>query len=199
MTLVETSRLILRPCREEDRDLFYELSSDPAVLAFFPFRRSRADADTVFTMIRSIVPEPGFDLLVMALKQSGEAIGLCGLSKPQLEPYLPKDAVEIGWRMSARHWRNGYATEAGLALLRHGFETLKLDEILSIAVHDNRRALAVMRRIGMHPDPAIDFDHPQIPDTHPQLRRHVVYRLRAAEWRSQGKRKTEVSTREQQR
>jgi hypothetical protein len=42
-----------------------------------------------------------------------------------------------------------------------------------------------MRRIGMHPDPAIDFDHPQIPDTHPQLRRHVVYRLRAAEWRSQ--------------
>lgn len=185
MTSLETSRLILRPCREEDRDLFYELSSDPAVLEFFPFRRSREDADTVFTMIRDITPEPGFDLLVMALKQSGEAIGLCGLSKPQLEPYLPKDAVEIGWRISARHWRNGYATEAGIALLRHAFETLRLDEILSITVHDNRRALAVMRKIGMHPDPAGDFDHPQIPDTHPHLKRHAIHRLTAAEWRPQ--------------
>ena len=186
MTVIETPRLILRPCRAEDRDLFYELSSDPAVLAFFPFRRSREDADAVFATVRSIVPEPGFDLLVMVLKRSGEAIGLCGLSKPQLEPCLPKDAVEIGWRISARHWRNGYASEAGLALLRHAFETLKLDEILSIAVHDNHRALAVMRGIGMHPDAASDFDHPQIPDTHLQLKRHVVYRLRAAEWRSQG-------------
>jgi RimJ/RimL family protein N-acetyltransferase len=191
MTSLETPRLILRLCREEDRDLFYELSSDPAVLEFFPFRRSREDADTVFTMIRDITPEPGFDLLVMALKQSGEAIGLCGLSKPQLEPYLPKDAVEIGWRISARHWRNGYATEAGMALLRHAFETLRLDEILSIAVHDNRRALAVMRKIGMHADPAGDFDHPQIPDTHPQLKRHVIHRLTAAEWRSQQAGRTE--------
>lgn len=184
MTSLETSRLILRRCQEEDRDLFYELSSDPAVLEFFPFRRGREDADTVFTMIRDITPEPGFDLLVMALKLSGEAIGLCGLSKLQREPYLPKGAVEIGWRISARHWRNGYATEAGMALLGYAFETLRLDEILSIAVHDNRAALAVMRKIGMHPDPASDFDHPQIPDTHPHLKRHVVYRQSAAKWRS---------------
>lgn len=191
MIPIETSRLILRPCREEDRDLFYELSSDPDVLEFFPFRRSREDADAVFTMIRDITPEPGFDLLVMVLKRSGEAIGLCGLSKLQLEPYLPRDAMEIGWRISARHWRSGYATEAGMALLRHAFETLRVDEILSIAVHDNRRALAVMRKIGMHADTASDFDHPQIPDTHPQLKRHVVYRKGAAEWRSQQAEQTE--------
>lgn len=191
MTGIETSRLILRPCREEDRDLFYELSSDPAVLEFFPFRRGREDADAVFTMIRGITPEPGFELLVMTLKQGGEAIGLCGLSKPLLEPHLPKDVVEIGWRISPRHWRNGYATEAGVALLRYAFETLKLDEILSIAVHDNRRAMAVMRKIGMHPDPASDFDHPQIPDTHPHLKPHVVYRLSAADWRSQQAERTE--------
>jgi RimJ/RimL family protein N-acetyltransferase len=187
MTPIETSRLILRPCREDDRDLFYELSSDPVVLEFFPFRRSREDADAVFTMIRGITPEPGFDLLVMVLKQSDEAIGLCGLSRPQ----LPKDVVEIGWRIAARYWRKGYATEAGMALLRHAFETLKIDEILSIAVQDNSRALAVMRKIGMHPDPSSDFDHPQIPDTHPQLKRHIVYRQSAAEWRARHAEKTE--------
>ncbi|OCI95748.1 GNAT family acetyltransferase [Rhizobium sp. AC27/96] len=184
MTSVETSRLILRPCREEDRDLFYELSSDTAVLEFFPFRRSREDTDAIFTMIREITPQPGFDLLVMTLKQGGAAVGLCGLSKPQLQPHLPEGAVEIGWRISASHWRNGYATEAGMGLLHHAFETLDLDEVLSIAVHDNYPALAVMRKIGMHADPSSYFDHPQIPDTHPHLKRHVVYRLSATASRS---------------
>ncbi|TXH81336.1 MAG: N-acetyltransferase [Rhizobium sp.] len=181
MTTIETPRLILRPCSEVDRELFHELSSDPAVLEFFPFSRSREDADAIFTMIRRFTPEPGFDFLVMVLKKSGEAIGFCGLSRLQLEPHLPNDAVEIGWRLSARHWGNGYATEAGMALVGHAFNILRLKEILSIAVHDNRRALAVMRKIGMRHEAARDFDHPQIPDTHPHLKRHVVYSLRAAE------------------
>ncbi|ENN87692.1 putative acetyl transferase protein [Rhizobium freirei PRF 81] len=185
MTLIETSRLILRPCLAEDRELFFELGADPAVLEFFPFRRSREDADAIFAMIQDITPEPGFDLLVMVLKHSGEAIGFCGLSKLQLEPLLPQDAVEIGWRISARHWGNGYATESGRALLRHAFTVLEIEEILSIAVHDNSRALAAMAKIGMPPDPSCDFDHPDIPDTHPHLKRHVVYRLSAAEWRAQ--------------
>ncbi|MBN8952303.1 MULTISPECIES: GNAT family N-acetyltransferase [unclassified Rhizobium] len=185
MTTIETSRLILRPCREEDRELFYELSSDPAVLEFFPFSRSRKDADAIFSMIGKITPEPGFDFLVAVLKHSGEAIGFSGLSRVQLEPHLPRDAVEIGWRLSARHWGNGYATEAGAALIRQAFTVLSLKEILSIAVHDNRRVLSVMRKIGMQPHPFSDFDHPQIPETHPHLKRHVVYRLRAAEWRAQ--------------
>ncbi|AYG59532.1 GNAT family N-acetyltransferase [Rhizobium jaguaris] len=185
MTIIETQRLILRPCEESDRDLFCELSSDPVVLEFFPFSRSREDADAVFDIIIRLMPENGFDLLVLVLKQSGEPIGFSGLSKPKLAPFLPQNAVEIGWRLSARHWRQGYASEAGAALLRHGFERLELDEIVSLAVYNNHRAFAVMQRIGMRPDPAGDFDHPDIPATHPQLRRHLLYRLSAAEWRRQ--------------
>ncbi|MFS8111816.1 GNAT family N-acetyltransferase [Rhizobium jaguaris] len=185
MTIIETQRLILRPCEESDRDLFYELSSDPVVLEFFPFRRSREDADAVFDIIIGLIPEEGFDFLALTLKQSGEPIGFSGLSKPKHAPFLPQNAVEIGWRLSARHWRQGYASEAGAALLRHGFERLELDEIVSLAVYNNHRAFAVMQRIGMRPDPAGDFDHPDIPATHPQLRRHLLYRLSAAEWRRQ--------------
>jgi hypothetical protein len=35
-----------------------------------------------------------------------------------------------------------------------------------------------MRRIGMTPDPALDFDHPRLAPDHP-LRRHVVWTARA--------------------
>jgi ribosomal-protein-alanine N-acetyltransferase len=37
-----------------------------------------------------------------------------------------------------------------------------------------------MERIGMTHDPADDFDHPRIPVGH-ALRRHVLYRMRAAQ------------------
>lgn len=185
MTHIETERLILRPCRESDRDLFYEVSSDPRVLLFFPFQRSREDADMVFDLLRQAPPEDGLEFLVIEHAGSGEPVGLTGLSRPRLEPYFPADAVEIGWRLSARHWGQGYATEAARGLLAYGFETLELSEITSFSVEGNDRSEAVMRRIGMRRDSASDFDHPDIPDSHPQLRRHIVYRLAAAEWRRQ--------------
>jgi RimJ/RimL family protein N-acetyltransferase len=39
-----------------------------------------------------------------------------------------------------------------------------------------------MRKLGMTHDPADDFNHPRVPDGHP-LRRHVLYRLTAEQWR----------------
>jgi len=54
--------------------------------------------------------------------------------------------------------------------------------VLNAAVVANERSRAVMRRIGMHHDPDGDFDHPQVGPTH--LRRHVLYRLTAADWRA---------------
>jgi hypothetical protein len=36
----------------------------------------------------------------------------------------------------------------------------------------------------MKADPASDFDHPRVPETHPELKPHVVYRLSAKDWRA---------------
>ncbi|MCP4318329.1 MAG: GNAT family N-acetyltransferase [Hyphomicrobiales bacterium] len=96
---------------------------------------------------------------------------------------MPKGTVEIGWRLAAGHWRNGYATEAAEELLRLGFEERGLEEIESFAVHDNTRSTAVMECIGLRHDPARDFDHPGVPEIHAHLRRHVLYALTADEWR----------------
>lgn len=152
MTRLETERLILRPCQESDRDLFYEVSSDPRVLVFFPFKRSREDSDMIFDMFRQAPPDDGLEFIVIEQRDSGNAIGFTGLSRPRLAPFLSAHAVEIGWRLSARHWGKGFATEAARALVAHGFETLELAEIVSFSVEGNDRSEAVMRRIGMlHP------------------------------------------------
>jgi len=183
VTILETDRLILRPWQEQDRDLFFEINSDPAVMEFFPFRRTRQEADAFLdTLMREQRERVVF--AAAELRDTGECIGFCGLHDGDVEPAFPRGTIEIGWRLAVRHWGKGYATEGARAALEHGFSRLDLPEIVSFAVHDNRRSVAVMERIGMTRDPASDFDHPHVPDTHPDLKRHVVYRMTAADWRN---------------
>ena len=112
-------------------------------------------------------------------------LGFVGLAVPRFDPPFPATdpCVEIGWRLRRDAWGHGYASEAARESLRHGFETLALEEVVSFTAVANEPSRAVMRRIGLRHDPAGDFDHPLLEPGHP-LRRHVLYRLSAAEWRS---------------
>jgi RimJ/RimL family protein N-acetyltransferase len=84
--------------------------------------------------------------------------------------------VEVGWRLAFEYWGYGYATEAARLALGYGFGTLALSEVVSFTSATNHRSRAVMERLGMRRDPAEDFDHPALPESHP-LRKHVLYRL----------------------
>lgn len=182
---LETPRLRLRNWREEDRDLFHEINADRKVMEFFPFRRTRPESDALFERVRAMISESGLGFYAVSLKETDEAIGFCGLAKPGLAPILPEDSVEIGWRLATRFWGNGYMTEAARALLRYGFDDLRLPEIVSFAVTGNTRSTAIMQRIGMRHDPARDFIHPRVPQSHPHLKRHVLYAITATEWEKQ--------------
>lgn len=183
MNRIETERLILRPWEERDRDLFFEINSDDRVMEFFPFRRTRAQADEVLDKLMALQKQR-IIFPAAELRATGECIGFCGLHQDDLTPYFPEGTVEVGWRLAARHWGHGYATEGARAALDHGFARLGLPEIVSFAVADNRRSTAVMQRIGLVRDASADFDHPKVPDTHPHLKHHVVYRLTAGQWRT---------------
>ncbi|MBA3042268.1 MAG: GNAT family N-acetyltransferase [Alphaproteobacteria bacterium] len=175
--IVETPRLVLRNWRDDDRDLFREINRDPKVMEFFPFRRSAEEADAMMERIRAVIDETGFGFYAVELKESAEPIGFCGLARAGISPILPEDTVEIGWRLATRFWGNGYVTEAARALIDFGFATKGLDEIVSFAVEANTRSTAVMQRLRMRHDADGDFDHPRVPDTHPHLKRHVLYRI----------------------
>lgn len=62
------------------------------------------------------------------------------------------------------------------ACLHKGFIDYNLDEIISFTVRDNTRSRRVMEKIGLTQDMDGDFQHPDLPKTHP-LRWHVLYRL----------------------
>lgn len=183
MTPLRTERLILRNWEERDRALFHRINSDERVMEFFSFRRDRAQSDTLFDSLRDGIAARGFGFAAAEIAATGECIGFIGLHETDyLEPFLPAGTIEIGWRLAPEYWGHGFVKEAAEAHLAMGFETLGFDEIVSFAVWNNVRSTAVMERLGMRRDEIGDFDHPRIPDTHPHLKRHVLYRLTREEW-----------------
>lgn len=175
--MIQTERLILRQWREEDLEPFAQLNADPRVREFFSTLLSREESDASVKLMSDHIQRCGWGLWAVSLSQTNEFIGFIGLVEVPFSAHFTP-AVEIGWRLAYAYWGKGYATEGALASLHYGFDTLKLPEIVSMTTAQNTRSIAVMRKIGMHRDPADDFDNPKVPEGHP-LRRHVLYRLKA--------------------
>jgi len=177
---VETERLLLRAWSAADREPFAAMNADPEVMRYMSGRLDRAGSDALVDRIIEDWATNGFGLWAIERRSDGRFIGFAGLWRPRFEaPFMP--AVEVGWRLSRDAWGLGYATEGGRASVRHGFEEVGLDEIVSFTAVGNVRSRRVMERLGMTRDPADDFDHPRIEPGRP-IRRHVLYRLRREDW-----------------
>lgn len=185
MIIIETPRLILRNWRDSDREFFHEINSDPVVMEFFPALRSRVESDALMDRFQTMISEDGFGFYALEEKTTGDVVGFTGLMKTDIEPFVPKGVLEIGWRMAQRHWGKGYVTEAALASLDYAFNQRGQEDVVSFAVKNNHRSSAVMERIGMVYNAERDFDHPKIPNTHPQLKRHVLYTINKQQWLNQ--------------
>jgi RimJ/RimL family protein N-acetyltransferase len=177
---ITTARLRLRPWRDGDLPAFAAPNADPRVMEHFPGTLSRAESDALVARNRDHFAAHGFGLWAVEVPGRAPFIGFVGLAVPRFEgPFTP--CVEVGWRLAAEHWGQGYATEAASAVLAHAFGPLGLAEVVSFTAPANRRSRRVMERLGMTRLPAGDFEHPGLPEGHP-LRPHVLYRLSRAIW-----------------
>ena len=176
-----TPRLILRAWREEDLEPFARLNADERATQYLLHRLSREQSDALVERIGAHFERKGFGLWAVEAPGVAPFIGAVGLVVPGFSAAFTP-CVEIGWRLAPEFWGHGFASEAARAALAFGFETLRLDEIVSFTVPANTRSQAVMQRLGMMHSPADDFDHPLVPAGH-RLLRHVLYRLSKETWR----------------
>lgn len=176
VTTLGTGRLLLRQWEDEDLLPFAALCADPEVMEHFPAPLPPEQAAELIGRHRALLDAGRPGLFAVEVEETGDFIGFVGLSEPTFSaPFTP--CVEIGWRLARTAWGQGYATEAGRAVLAHGFEVLGLTEIVSFTTRANLRSRAVMERLGMTRDPAEDFEHPALEPGDP-LRTHVLYRIR---------------------
>lgn len=85
----------------------------------------------------------------VTLADSGELIGGALLKPLPDSDEVPTEHIEVGWHLSRAHWRMGYATEAGHALLAYGFERLHLEAIHAVMFPWNSTSATVATRLGM--------------------------------------------------
>jgi RimJ/RimL family protein N-acetyltransferase len=160
-------------------------------MEFFSAALSPEESDALADRIDAHFVRHGFGLWAVEIPGITPFAGFIGLSIPCFEaPFTP--CIEIGWRLDAEHWHQGYASEGASAALAFAFRCLLVEEIVSFTVPSNVRSRRVMEKIGMTRSASDDFDHPLVPEGHP-LRRHVLYKVRRREFAEWGRGRVEGS------
>jgi RimJ/RimL family protein N-acetyltransferase len=159
MTVLETERLILRRLSSADAEFILELLNQPSFLRYIGDKGVRNAEDA----IRYIQTGPlasyerfGFGLYLVALKESGVSIGMCGLLKRDSLP-----DVDVGFAFLPDYWSQGYAFEAAAAVMNYGRNVLRLSRIVAITSLDNVASIKLLEKVGLKFERLIKLDEDQ--------------------------------------
>lgn len=148
-----TERLRARSWQPGDADAGFAIYSDPAVMRYLG-DGSGATVPSIQAMRRSIQAraerDGGSPYGMWALERLDDEVIVGSILLIPLENKGPD--IEAGWHLARAHWGNGYATEAGRAILRYAFDTLGLARVLAVVYPENEASLRVAERIGMRRD-----------------------------------------------
>ena len=178
-TIIETDRLILRKWIDADLHSMYEINQDPKVMEYFPGLQDLEETKKLITKINEHFNKYDFALYATVKKDSNEFIGFIGLLTADFKAHFTP-ATEIGWRLSSKHWGQGFATEGAKEVLSYAFKKFNIAEIVSFTAAGNEKSRRVIEKIGLQHNVKDDFDHPNLDDSS-SLKRHVLYRLNNAE------------------
>lgn len=168
-----TDRLILRGWRDEDHAPLLALCRDPRVMEFLGPLQSAEEVSAAIARQRAKQTAHGHCFWAVERRADGAMLGFCGLQPgPDGTPIAGR--IEIGWRLAAHAWGQGYAREAAQASLDWAWAHLPADSVWAITVPANSRSWGLMERLGMRRHANLDFDHPAVPPGSP-LRAHITY------------------------
>jgi ribosomal-protein-alanine N-acetyltransferase len=176
--IIITPRLQLRQWLPSDIPPFTTINKDATVMQYFPNTLTDEETLQMITRINTHFEEHGYGPYAVENKLTKEFLGYTGFAIPTFESYFTP-CIEIGWRFKKEAWGQGFATEAAIACLRYGFETLGFDKVFSFTAVINTKSEKVMQRIGM--TLVGYFDHPKI-EKGSVLCRHVLYRITKEEF-----------------
>jgi ribosomal-protein-alanine N-acetyltransferase len=153
--VIETPRLRLREFTMGDAPLVVALLNDPGFLNNVGDRgvRTIADAEKYLTdRLLASYREYRFGLYVVELKESGEAVGTCGLVQ---RDYL--DVPDIGFSVLGPHMRRGYTLEAAAAVLAWSRKTLHLTRIVAVTRASNIATHRLLEKLGLNYERPIEL------------------------------------------
>jgi RimJ/RimL family protein N-acetyltransferase len=179
----ETARLILRDWREDDWPVFWHHCNTPSVMRWLGGVADEATIVAATGRLEAYRRDHGHTFWVCERKNdgghlSGELLGFCGLKRSN-QPPGPIGMMEVGWRLRADAWGQGYAKEAAIASLDLAFNRFGADEVIAVTVPRNEASWGLMLRLGMIHREDLDFPSK---DFDPEGGVNIVYATTRAEW-----------------
>ena len=147
-TILETERLLLREFNPDDTEFILQLLNSPGWLEFIGDRNVKTKEDAANYLLNGPIKSytvNGFGLSMVALKDSGIPIGMCGLIRR-----ATLEHVDIGFAFLPEFSGNGYAFEIASAVITHAKTELKLKQIVAITIPTNVRSIKLLNKIGLH-------------------------------------------------
>ncbi len=145
--VIETERLILRKFTIEDAPFMLELLNTPTWIRFIGDRNVHSVEEAQQYLINGNIKNystHGFGFYLVAVKETGESIGMCGLVKRD-----SLDDTDIGFAFLPQFIGKGYGFEAASATLIYAQNTLQLHKIIAIVNPDNADSIKLIKKIGL--------------------------------------------------
>ena len=144
--MLETDRIILRPWVESDAEWLYEYAKDPKVgpIAGWPPHTSVENSKEIIAGVLS-APET----YAVVLKDENHIVGSVGIMVGSASNIgLPDTEGEIGYWIGVPFWGQGLIPEAVNAMIRYGFEDLKLEKLWCGYFEGNEKSKRVQEKCG---------------------------------------------------
>jgi RimJ/RimL family protein N-acetyltransferase len=144
---LKTKRLILRPHTLDDAQAVHRLLqerdiADTAYNLPYPYLKGMAE-EWIGSRQESFDKGEGVEFAITN-RQEGYLIGGIGLKLDKANA-----RAELGYWIGKPYWNQGYCTEAARAVVKYGFEVLKLNRIHANHITRNPASGRVMQKIGM--------------------------------------------------
>jgi len=145
--VITTDRLVLRPFALADAEAVQRLAGDWAIAdttQHVPHPYPDGAAEQWIASLGAGWRSGAAATFAVADCAEGSLLGATGLT------VLTAHARgELGYWIAVRHWNQGYASEAGRAMLRLGFLTLGLHRVQATHLTRNPASGRVMQKLGM--------------------------------------------------
>ena len=149
MPILETERLAIRPLSadsEADAAFVNRLLNEPSFLQNIGDRGVHSLEDARAYLRKGPMASyaaNGFGLCRIELKENGGTAGMCGLVKR-----ATLEDVDLGYALLPEYCGQGYAVEAGAAVLADAQSRLGLQRVVAITDPRNEGSIRVLGRLG---------------------------------------------------
>lgn len=172
LPVLKTKRLVLRQLVVNDASELFEALSDEAVMRYWSSGPVRDVGET-----RDYIAwnsDSDADHKCWAITRDGQsALGWIILMPRR------KNSFELGYILRRSHWRQGYLSEAAVAVLDYAFGSLSARRVMADTDPDNSGSIKLLQKLGFQQEGHLRGEW----ETHIGIRDSLIFGLLRDEWK----------------